>query len=746
MATCATTGKAKDARFEEVDFNLYKPGAKSTAFATSEGRLNLWIRCFIKRYCKHLNHECNDYRVTWQEQDSAGDPNRCDRIILHLYALEGGKEQHIVAITVYISTGTVFIQGKWFQNFGMVEFPLLLDIINQMSKSNPMDDVNDLCKATIPNFLKQDLIPAPGITVRKEDEYEENDLTDKNEEENDVKNTSDNTPEAEHPAEFHKTLEDDVKDVEPEPLRYTPSRLHTFTALRTTVANMESKHTEFKVEITQSLHAINTAVAEGESKTKDILCQLDNTLKLRIKNLEEEISEVRNSETKMLAEITKLASTVKKLQEQLTSVQKKNDSLLEEQEMMKIEMESIKVARQQQSPCGQLPEEPMTPQEANFNQSTLDQQRDSITSPVPLSNKFEILRDGSDEDVEIKVSSRQSDRSDSNSNQQERNLPITHLVGNQQCTVEAEEPLRLDDTTRQQKPQTTPNTRNQQQRTEKANAVILCDSNGKYLNLKKLCPDRNTSYFRCHTIKQGTEIIDSSQFDSPQIILLHTGTNDLEKTSSVNQLTVEITELIKTTAKKYPTSKVLYSTLLPRRDVSNDEISKINTQIEKRCSHLANVHLIDHTNLMQQNVLHDLKHLNQLGVKLFAKNLKTVIYGRRQTTQRNRNARETSIRENSSARKFMAPLKQEPRPSPVTVFQRPSSKIMDSTMPPSPQEYMQSRSSYATVLQRPPPQMMDPPPQRTSTTSETQEQTNQGGQLMNISIPMKMLPLIQFFF
>lgn len=151
----------------------------------------------------------------------------------------------------------------------------------------------------------------------------------------------------------------------------------------------------------------------------------------------------------MLAEITKLASSVKKLQEQLTSVQKKDESLLEEQEMMKIKIESIKVA---QCLCGQLPEEPMTPQEANFNQSTLEQQRDSMTSPVPWSNKFEILRDCSEDDVEIKVSSRKSDRSDSNSNQQERNLPITHLVENQQCTVQAKEPLHLNDTTKQQKP------------------------------------------------------------------------------------------------------------------------------------------------------------------------------------------------------------------------------------------------------------------------------------------------------
>lgn len=80
------TVKAKDAHFEKVDFNLYKPGAKSIAFAMSEERLNLWIHCFIKQYYEHLKHECNDYRVTWEEQDSAGDPNLCDWIILHLYA------------------------------------------------------------------------------------------------------------------------------------------------------------------------------------------------------------------------------------------------------------------------------------------------------------------------------------------------------------------------------------------------------------------------------------------------------------------------------------------------------------------------------------------------------------------------------------------------------------------------------------------------------------------------------------
>lgn len=70
------TGKAKDAKFEKIDFDLYKPGAKSVAFTTSENRICLWIRCFIERYYKQQKNE--GLRVTWEEQDSSGNTDLCD--------------------------------------------------------------------------------------------------------------------------------------------------------------------------------------------------------------------------------------------------------------------------------------------------------------------------------------------------------------------------------------------------------------------------------------------------------------------------------------------------------------------------------------------------------------------------------------------------------------------------------------------------------------------------------------------
>ena len=99
------TGKAKDVHFKEVDFNLYKPEAKA-----------------LHLQCRRKDSICG---FTVLSNDTTNISNTSVMITESL-----GKNKTQLVIRVYtFSTGTVFIQGKWFQNFGMVEFPLLLDII-----------------------------------------------------------------------------------------------------------------------------------------------------------------------------------------------------------------------------------------------------------------------------------------------------------------------------------------------------------------------------------------------------------------------------------------------------------------------------------------------------------------------------------------------------------------------------------------------------------------------------------------
>ena len=295
-----------------------------------------------------------------------------------------------------------------------------------------------------------------------------------------------------------------------------------------------------------------------------------------------------------MGEISKLASTVKMLQEQLISAQKQNNKLLEQQEILKIELDLLKATRQQQSTCDQHSEEPTEPLETNFEEPLPDQQTSFMTPTVPLINKYEILEDHSEEDYQdIKVTEeytlvQRSPCQTENNRQQERNPSITRHAGNNtshQLMQEAK--LGLDDTTKPQeswKPQTTPNAQDQPERMDKANTIILCDSNGKYLRLNKLCPNQKVLYHRCHTVTRGNEIINNLPLNSPpEVILIHKGTNDLDR-SNTAELTSKIGNLITDTAKKFPSTKIVYSTLLPRRDVPFEEITKINYHWETMCT------------------------------------------------------------------------------------------------------------------------------------------------------------------
>ena len=112
---------------------------------------------------------------------------------------------------------------------------------------------------------------------------------------------------------------------------------------------------------------------------------------------------------------------------------------------------------------------------------------------------------------------------------------------------------------------------------------------------------------------------------------MHTGTNDLEMTSTVDDLISDLTTMITEASTKFPSSKIIYSTLLPRVDIPFPTITRINEQICSRCSKLPNVHVVvPHDNVFAKgpDVLYDNNHLRKRRVGLFAANLVEVIGGR----------------------------------------------------------------------------------------------------------------------
>ena len=157
------------------------------------------------------------------------------------------------------------------------------------------------------------------------------------------------------------------------------------------------------------------------------------------------------------------------------------------------------------------------------------------------------------------------------------------------------------------------------------NEAILCDSNGKFLDTKQMFSSKlKVKYIRAPLIEHARSYVQNKIRTPPQIILLHTSTNDLELANSTEELVSNILMLITEASTKFPSSKILFSTLLPRNDIPTPLIISINDQLISSCSRLPNVQLIKQDNLFanQPNILNDHKHILERHIGLFAKNLK----------------------------------------------------------------------------------------------------------------------------
>ncbi len=160
--------------------------------------------------------------------------------------------------------------------------------------------------------------------------------------------------------------------------------------------------------------------------------------------------------------------------------------------------------------------------------------------------------------------------------------------------------------------------------------LLLMDSNGKFLDPQKLFPHQKVTAKRCSTTGHAHQIIRDFT-GHPSCIIIHTGTNDLH--SLRNSTSEAVRKMAEITSKKFPESKIIISTLLPRHDMPPHIIYSINAEISRGCSALPNVHLAHHHHIGLQH-LYDGLHLHKDGVRVFAKTLKDAALGRSPASSR----------------------------------------------------------------------------------------------------------------
>ncbi|XP_067310538.1 mediator of RNA polymerase II transcription subunit 15-like [Pseudorasbora parva] len=165
--------------------------------------------------------------------------------------------------------------------------------------------------------------------------------------------------------------------------------------------------------------------------------------------------------------------------------------------------------------------------------------------------------------------------------------------------------------------------------TEEPQIALLIDSNGKFIDIKKLFPRHKAVKFWCPTTDKALELLTESQLGRPSHIIIHTGTNDLR--SQQDRVSDSLRAVVEKARKTFPNSKIILSTLLQRKDFHPNTILKINSSISRHCALLPNVHLAHHPDL-DTDCLYDHVHLYKSLVHILAKRLKDVALNRTNQT------------------------------------------------------------------------------------------------------------------
>ena len=97
------------------------------------------------------------------------------------------------------------------------------------------------------------------------------------------------------------------------------------------------------------------------------------------------------------------------------------------------------------------------------------------------------------------------------------------------------------------------------------------------------------------TISSAIESVTNQNLGSPSSLIIHTGTNDLEK-SPPEVCFDNFQALIDLTAQKFPHTKIIISSLLVRNDQFDATRSQLNSQLSRLRSY-PNVHFVNNENI-----------------------------------------------------------------------------------------------------------------------------------------------------
>ena len=564
------SSKQKAVKFENIDLEVYKPSAKCAAFITSEERILHWIRTFQFRYFESLKDDEN-YYIEWIDHENY-DSSSFQEIEIKIFKID-----HEVSVTDVTqdsepaSDSTSFVEKS---------HTLLITIHIYLTTGVIMFQGYAFKFWTEKEFpFLQELT---NISVLKHDPVQK-------EQDEDASHTKD----VEMPHD--KALLQNLADA----LGTLPSKKVKSKAKKTNQAIVNQDNGLVNSSSTGCETPLNRKRRNSFDSISGLSAKRTATvseLKFVVSNLESEVTEINNVlqsypmmsffEDKISILEDKISQIVNSSKINYQSLNERTNEL--EMENQSLKNENIKIKNELQHLRKQLQAYGKKQRDVESRGEETEAQDDKHEAPslhiipddIPIENRYSVLEE------------------------EQEKVPI-HATGTPNRPTATPDPVKP---------------------TECDDIVLLIDSNGKFIDPNKFSYNKRLRKIFCPTIASVTKTLSESDLGIPSHIIIHVGTNDIEH-NPPDSCQSQFQEMVRLTAQKYPSSKVLISSLLKRSDDKDTLRMDLNAKLGPICVPFPNVHVVNNENI-PEDYLYDKKHLKKRKIGTLVSNLKDVIFNR----------------------------------------------------------------------------------------------------------------------
>ena len=150
--------------------------------------------------------------------------------------------------------------------------------------------------------------------------------------------------------------------------------------------------------------------------------------------------------------------------------------------------------------------------------------------------------------------------------------------------------------------------------------VLIGDSIIKHIDPVKLSKKYvHKATFPGYTAEQIADSLESITIQHPSHVIIHAGTNNLTSTDTAESCADKIMNLVETTKRKFPNSKIAVSGITHRSDIDvTTKYTQVNEALKRSATTLKTFNFIDNSVIDQTGLNGSKLHLNAKGTALLA--------------------------------------------------------------------------------------------------------------------------------